>query len=203
MNKCYIITGGELSSLPKNNLNVFTIACDKGYEYALSNGIKCDLVIGDFDSYRGSLPSDKVVKLNPEKDDTDTMSAVRYALERELNDITIFCALGDRLDHTYANLQIGTYIVNNGGSCSIISETCSIYFLRNTKRRFDRLELFSFSVFSVSDRSEGVSIQGAKYPLENATLDNAYPIGVSNEWVSDYIDIEVKNGTIMVMTSRL
>ena len=48
-----------------------------------------------------------------------------------------------------------------------------------------------------------VSIRGAKYPLADARISSAFPIGVSNEWAEDEAVVTVHEGTILIVESRL
>ena len=94
--KCLLLSGGEYAPLPEDLRNDtkydLVIACDRGLSHAEKLGVRPDLVIGDFDSYPGTegevspdgetVQGIPVIRLNPVKDDTDTMSAVRYALEQ-------------------------------------------------------------------------------------------------------------------------
>ena len=60
----------------------FVVCADKGYEFCKNADITPDLIIGDFDSCQIDLPQDvKTIKLNPVKDDTDTLSCIKKALE--------------------------------------------------------------------------------------------------------------------------
>ena len=103
---CAIISGGEYSPMDDIKAAEYIIACDRGYSYAKRSGIVPDLLLGDFDSYTGKLPEGAAVERLPrEKDDTDTMHAVRRALELGFTRISLYCALGGRLDHLLANLQ--------------------------------------------------------------------------------------------------
>ena len=81
---CAILSGGAFSPLAGiEDHTALVIACDKGYAYAKRAGIKPDLFVGDFDSLRGKVDVDvPVLELPCEKDDTDTMAAVRYAVEK-------------------------------------------------------------------------------------------------------------------------
>ena len=79
---CAIISGGEYSPMDDIKAAEYIIACDRGYSYAKRSGIVPDLLLGDFDSYTGKLPEGAAVERLPrEKDDTDTMHAIRRALE--------------------------------------------------------------------------------------------------------------------------
>ena len=74
---CAIISGGEPDDLTGIHEADFIIACDRGYAYAKEAGIRPDLLVGDFDSYRGALDkSVPVLDLPVEKDDTDTMARI-------------------------------------------------------------------------------------------------------------------------------
>ena len=56
-----------------------------------------------------------------------------------------------------------------------------------------------FSLFSMGDTAEGVSIKGAKYPLDNYTITNFYPIGTSNEFIGETVEISVKDGALLLV----
>ena len=78
MGTCYIIGAGEVGILDfVPDKEDMVIACDGGYRHGKKWGIRMDLVVGDFDSL-GYLPDHlHVVRLKPEKDDTDTGYAVK------------------------------------------------------------------------------------------------------------------------------
>ncbi len=199
---CAIISGGEYSpiNIPKD---AFVVACDRGYEYAMREGIKPDLVIGDFDSYDGELPVDvPVMRLKAEKDDTDTMVAVKYAIENGFDEVRLFCALGGRFDHAFANLQSGVYAKAHGLNLKVLSDDTEIYFLSNETVSFPRREGYSLSVFALTDSCSGLTLKGTKYPLESFTLTNTFPLGVSNEWRADAAEITVSDGVLAVVLSR-
>ena len=86
---CAIISGGRFSELNGIEAADFVIACDKGVEYAAHGGVLPDLLVGDFDSYHGALPEGvPVLELPVEKDDTDTMAAIRWAVGEGYSEIT-------------------------------------------------------------------------------------------------------------------
>lgn len=202
-NTCLIISGGDFSpfTVPES---AYVIACDRGYAYSQSCGVRPDLVLGDFDSYSGELdPGIPVQKLPVEKDDTDTVSALRYALSRDFAEITLVCALGGRLDHTLANLQAAVFAAKRGASLRILGADTEILTLRAGTLRIPRREGWSLSVFAAEDRCRGVSISGAKYELHDAELTNDFPLGVSNEWAADEVEISLREGTLLIVLSRI
>jgi len=201
--RCIIITGGEYSPIPRPEAGDFVIACDRGYEYCLRDSIRPDLVIADFDSYGGQIaPGIPVLQLPTEKDDTDTMAALRYASDEGYEEVHLYCALGGRLDHTLANVQALAWCAERGIFAAIESPDTRLFSLRNAMLHLPRREGFSLSVFSLTDHSR-VSIRGAKYELENARITNAFPLGVSNEWTEDEALVAAHEGTLLIVESRL
>ena len=89
------------------------IAADRGLDHLLRLGFVPDLVIGDFDSvseegkrFLASAGEEKIVRLRPEKDETDTESALRLAVSRGAGEVTILGVTGTRLDHVLAGLAL-------------------------------------------------------------------------------------------------
>ena len=202
MGRCLILSGGAFSPLPAGTFS-FCIACDRGYGYAVRCGITPDLVVGDFDSGPPPDTGIPVLRLPTRKDDTDTMAAVRKALELGFRDITIGCALGGRLDHAFANVQTAAYIAAHGGLARLCGEDTEIWAFRDRSLRFPRRDGWSLSVFSLSDVCEGVRIRGTKYEAEAVRLTNTFPLGVSNVWTEPEAEVSVEKGMLMVMQSRL
>lgn len=202
--KCLIVSGGDFAPLPSPDADTFVIACDRGYAYAARCGIVPNLLVSDFDSYTGPVdPAVPLRRLPTEKDDTDTMSAIRAALAQGCTEGLLCCALGGRLDHTLANLQSLLFAEEHGLKLRIQSPDAEVHVLRNGRLRLPRRDGFSLSVFALSERCRGVSIRGAKYPLEEVELTNAFPLGVSNEWREDEAEISVCDGALLIVMSRL
>ncbi len=211
--ECLIISGGAYTPLPflyEEKIkklqgrvdDLFVVACDSGYKNAEKMGIRPDLIIGDFDSAERPETDIPIFQYPTRKDDTDTMLAVRHVLKEGYHDITIICALGGRLDHTYANLQTAAFVAANGGLCRIIDENEEIIVF-NGRIVLPRREGYSLSVFSISDSAAGVSVEGTKYEVRDVTLNNTYPIGTSNVWVKVEATITVEKGILAVIESKL
>ena len=202
--RCLIISGGDFSPLPAPGEDCYVIACDRGYRCALRCGIKPDLLVSDFDSFDGEIDESVAVRRYPvKKDDTDTLLAVRAALELGFREAELYCALGGRLDHTLANLQTAVFAAERGMDLRILSEDTEVRALRGGTLRLPRRVGFSLSVFSALGEARGVSLRGTEYTLENASLSGAYPLGVSNGWAEDEAEISVKEGVLLLVLSLL
>lgn len=207
MRKCLIAGGGIINNLTWLKKAAeecdYIIAADKGYETLKKADVKIDIAIGDFDSL-GYAPEDVVVKkLKAEKDDTDTMTAVRYALGKGAEEILILGGTGGRLDHTVANLQTLSFIAEHGALGKLIDETNEIMGLFPGEYKFQNRAGYSLSTFSMTDEVTGLCERGVKYPLDNAVLTNKFPLGVSNEIVEDFAVISFKSGILFVCLSKL
>ena len=82
------------------------IACaDGGLRHARALGLHPDFMISDCDSMP-ETEGDEVIRLKPEKDDTDTQSCLREVFRRGCTEATLVCATGGRIDHMLANLSL-------------------------------------------------------------------------------------------------
>lgn len=93
----------------------YVIAADAGFEYCTENCIIPDLVLGDFDSLGKAPKHPNVLQLPVEKDDTDTMFALKLGLEKGYRRFYIYGGLGGkRPDHTIANMQALLFLLSHG-----------------------------------------------------------------------------------------
>ena len=51
----------------------------------------------------------------------------------------------------------------------------------------------------MTTESTGVCESGLKYHLDNYTMTNAYPVGVSNEFTGSAAEVSVENGTLLIL----
>ncbi|MBO5859629.1 MAG: thiamine diphosphokinase, partial [Clostridia bacterium] len=200
MSVCYIVGAGDCDSLPiikiKNDL---IIAADGGLNHLNEFGIKPDIVIGDFDSFGAVPDGDNVIRLKPEKDVTDLFAAVEAGLEKGCDRFEIYGATGGRLDHTLANIQLAVSLAEKGISHVVRGVGFSFCAIKNSKLSFPSDKQGYVSVFAHSDNCFGVTINGLKYELDNASLSNSFALGVSNEFVGKESEISVENGTLIII----
>jgi thiamine pyrophosphokinase len=166
-------------------------------------GVTPCIIIGDLDSITGEIPSEtETIKVSAEKNETDTELAVRFAAEKGYGKIFFFGMLGGRLSHTLANLQNIVSFAEKGIAAIIIGENCAIEVIHNAGISYPERMTGFVSVLSHSEISEGVTVKGLKYELDNAVLTNKVPLGVSNEFIGRESFIEVKNGTLIVVSEE-
>lgn len=199
-----IFAGGELDEEKTALPDGCTVICaDSGYKHILVLGILPDIIVGDFDSYTGELPETaEIIRSVPEKDDTDTMLAVKTAIDRGAEQIIIYGALGGRLDHTIANLQTLIYIHRHGCIGRIESKHNTAEIAHNGLNRYDRNEHRYFSVFAASDDVVVKSLRGVKYPLTDYRMTTGFPIGVSNEIIDKEALLELESGIAYIIRSE-
>ncbi len=203
MGICYIVGAGDCEKLDfiKKESDLL-IAADAGYEYIIKNNLQPDIIIGDFDSF-GEIPdAENVVKLNPVKDITDMHAAVEEGIRRGFRKFILYGAMGGRFDHSLANIQLTASLSQKGFSVSIADGERIITAITDSAIRFDSSEKGFISVFSHTDKCEGVCLKGLKYSLDNAELTNNFALGVSNEFIGEESFISVKKGTLIIIYSK-
>lgn len=203
--KALIFSGGEFNGLPEGTRPAdynLTVAADKGYAYAESVGIVPDIFVGDFDSFfeKSRVKSPEIFRLIPEKDMTDTQEAVEIAINRGADSILIVGALGGRIDHALANIQLLKFGLDRNANVEI-ADRCNRVLLLNAPVRIKRQEDCCLSLIPLT-RCEHVFIRGVYYPLSDAVMDLGNSLGISNEFVEEYADINPGNGLLLAMLCK-
>lgn len=202
MGKCIIFCAGEFTALaaPVGEED-YLIAADGGLRHLQSLRLTPHAILGDFDSL-GFTPENATV-FPVEKDDTDTMLAVRKGLSMGYKEFLIYGALdGPRLDHTIANLQTLQFLAENGSVGYLVGNTYIATILQNSALSFPESAAGILSVFCWGKEAKNVSLAGLKYPLQNGVLTNAYPLGVSNHFIGKPAKIEVSCGSLLLLYDR-
>lgn len=180
------------------------VAADSGAERLTAIGIQPHITIGDFDSldptelFRLRAAGVEIVEHPAPQQRTDADVAIELALQRGATSLIVLGALGgDRIDHTLGNLsllthpslrQIPTWAVDGWSALAVlqgdgVSET-----------HFHGHPGDYISVIPLSDRVEGVTIIGAKWPLQAAALERGQAQAVSNELVANRAMIQISKG---------
>ena len=208
--KCILIGAGDLTidELPITS-DDFVIAVDGGYLYCKLLGVVPDLYLGDFDSLEQKEKSEimqiamqmpeKVIELSPIKDDTDMLAALKEGLRRGFKEFRIYAGMGGRLEHTLANIQCLNYLKEQGAVGYLMSSEEMLLLAKEECLSFQgNLEGY-LSIFALGNEAKGVTLENLKYPLLDYTVTNAFPIGVSNEFIGKKASVTVKEGTLLII----
>lgn len=184
MRRCVIIGGAPIGNYPRIRSKLrpddFLIFCDSGLRHLEPLGVQPDLIVGDFDSAQNPHMAVETIELPTVKDDTDTVFAVKTALQRGFTDFLLVGVVGARLDHTLGNVYI-LVMLNHRGCTGAIDDDYSTMSLVSREPVSIPDTCSFFSLLNIDGSAHGVTIQHAKYLLDNAEIPPEYQYGVSNE----------------------
>ena len=202
----FIYVGGDV--FPNNVIrrpkeNDIVLAADSGFLNAERCGVMPTVVVGDFDSVNEKFIPKGVerVTVPAEKDFTDTMLAVEVALEREVSEIVIIGGLSGRLDHTLSNMGVLRMLDSKRIYASAEDGKNRMRYLKNSNTLIARSGYKYLSLIVDGDVAKGVSVEGCKYPLSNATLKSDNQYAISNEIEKNLALVTVKKGALFIIES--
>ena len=197
-----IITGGECKTcgIPKGIADgAYVIAADSGYDTAVKLGITPDLLVGDMDSIREVPDGVELFRVKAEKEDTDTMLAIKIAKEKGGEHITVIGGAGGRADHWLSNIFMLEALADEGLDVVLIDGINEIRAVCNGSIRIPNNGGY-FGILALNDCI--ITSTGCKYPLTEAPLLRAHPYGVSNEVTDSFAEINVKGHAIITVSKR-
>jgi thiamine pyrophosphokinase len=206
MKRCVIFAAGpmEITALLPTQFSEedYIIAADAGIRNAARLSVIPQLVMGDMDSLDQREVPEGAILFPVRKDDTDLMLAVKKGIELGGRDFLIYGALGGRLDHTYASIQTLSYLLDHGCTGTLVDGSQLVTLLENTTWKVPA-GFRHVSIFSYTERCGGITLKGLSYPLEDALLDQNFPLGVSNSMTGEPASISVREGRLLVILSDL
>ncbi|MFQ5794404.1 MAG: thiamine diphosphokinase [Candidatus Bipolaricaulia bacterium] len=185
----------------------FIVGVNGGADFLRQIGVIPQLIVGDLDSIDPETIQSfeahgvEIARYPTEKDQVDTEIAIEQLLQRNLSEVVLFGAIGDRFDHTLANIDLLKLPLERGLPARIVN-------LRNEIRLVDRFTRISgeigdlVSLLPFTDRVVGITLTGFKYPLEESELERGNTLGISNELVRRTATIDVKQGVLLVVRIR-
>lgn len=179
----------------------FFIFCDSGLFHADRLFVIPDLIVGDFDSHERPDTDVETIVLPTVKDDTDTVFAAKEALRRGFTDFLLVGVVGARLDHTLCNVYLLYDLFSRGCGALIVDDSSEMLMVGKTPETVEKRFPF-FSLLNITGAARGVTVTGAKYPLENAEITSGYQYAVSNEVASDLAVITVSDGCLLLIKDR-
>ena len=198
--RCIVVGGAKISNYDFIRKQIcdddFLIFCDSGLDHIKGLKANPDLIVGDFDSHKNPCLDVETIVLPCEKDDTDTLFAVKEAVKRGFNDFLLIGVVGARLDHTIGNASILNYLDSIGKKGHIIDNYSEMEIV-SEKPAFISDRYRFFSLLNITGSAKGVTITEAKYPLNEAEISCEYQYGISNEVLKG------KTATVTVKCGKL
>lgn len=204
MKTCHIFCAAGFDGLLESPAgDDLILAADGGLRHLQALGLEPTGILGDFDSL-GYVPQGPRVERFPvEKDDTDSMLAVKTGLAAGCRRFLLYGAMdGPRLDHTVANLQTLHYLTDHQAFGYLVGQTYLATVLAPGRLRFPAGAEGIISVFCSGADASGIILRGLQYPLENATLSAGFPLGVSNHFQGCPSEISLAQGRLLLLWDR-
>lgn len=209
--KIVIVANGTLSETERLSSRIqqadMVIAADGGAVHLHRMGIVPQIILGDLDSTPKEILSFfkekqvKILKHPVRKDQTDMELCLEYAIDHGCTDLLIMGATSTRLDHTLANIFLLRRLADQGIAATILDAYNDIHIVvsrLNLRGRPGDL----ISVIPVSDRVNGLTLEGLEYPLRDKSLYMGSPMGISNVFTQDQAQISLKSGAVLVIKPK-
>ena len=201
-----ILLGGDLVRTPLLETQIAgsrIIAADAGIGHAEMLGIVPELWVGDFDSVPANLPATLAAvprkTFPPEKDQTDGELAVAEALGRGATSLLLAGAFGGpRADHAFLHLALALRLAERGVEIMLTSGAQEGVPLLPGARSFDYRDGTLFSILGFTDLT-GMSVAGAKWPLDSVEAPFGSSLTISNEVRGD-LRISLGRGRALLLT---
>lgn len=201
--RCVIIGAAKISNYDKIRTFLrpddFYIVCDGGLNHLEPLKIKPNLIVGDFDSHSNPHLSVETIVLPHEKDDTDSVFALKTALKRGFKDFLFLGMLGGRIDHELGNLCMLLKCFEENVKAIMVDDFSELEVV-GQKKVFIPDDFSYFSVLNIWGTAHKITIRNALYNLENAEIPLTYQYGVSNEVLKGKkAEVSAKEGCLLLV----
>ena len=206
MKRCVIVGGADINNYDYIQSRLYAddyiVFCDSGLKHLEALQVKPSLIVGDFDSHDNPHLDVETIVLPCEKDDTDTVFAVKEAIKRGFDDFLLIGVVGARLDHTLGNVSILLYLDSVGKKGIIIDDYSEMEIVSKEPAYIEESYAF-FSLINITGTAKGITIENAKYLLNNAKITCEYQYGVSNEVLSGKTaKVSILDGKLLLIKDR-
>ena len=182
------------------------ISADGGASNALKMGLVPDVVIGDMDSIKFKVKEKinkksaktRYISTSPEKNESDTQLAVDYALSLGIKKLIITGAVGDRIDHTLANIILLSSPGLEDIDARILTDNSDMFVIRkpvtingHPGKIVTLLSLSPYTYFTWT--------RGLKYELREEKLSFSPVRGLSNEFTEKKVHLGIREGILLVI----
>lgn len=215
MKTCAVITGGTMEldfagSFFNHNKFDKLIAVDGGLNAVRQLNLIPDAVVGDFDTASPDLVEEYRQRdgilwdiHTPEKDETDTELALNTAIRMGCDHITLLGATGGRMDHALGNLHLLYPCLQKGIFAEMVDSRNRIYLL-DSGCLFQRECLWGkyISFLPLTEKVEGITLSGFKYPLNKKNIQIGTSLCISNELSGDEGTLSFEQGVLICIESH-
>ena len=204
--RCVIVGGADIQNYAfireKLCADDYVVFCDSGLKHLEHLQVLPSLIVGDFDSHENPHLDVETIVLPCEKDDTDTVYAVKEAINRGFDDFLLIGVVGARLDHTLGNVSILLYLDSLGKKGSIIDDYSEMEIVSDEPGSICDQYSF-FSLLNITGCAKGITITGANYPLDGGEITCEYQYSISNEVLpGKTAQVAVASGKLLLIKVR-
>ena len=175
------------------------LAADGGANALARLGVRPDTVVGDLDSIEADTKSwigEERLFHHPDQDKTDFDKALTFAFENlGIDRLTVLGALGNRLDHTIGNLGILAREARGSNLMLVTEKEWVLATATPADLEANPGETWSFWTF---DPGVQVTLEGVRWPVENAPLTVGDHPSISNEATGTMVRVLPKGGAVIV-----
>ena len=182
------------------------VAADGGLDHARAAGIDPSVLVGDLDSVTAlglawASEHTTVVRHPIDKAATDTELAIEHATTFDPDRILLIAGQSDRLDHAVAALgALGAPALSGVEHLEAWWGPDQLLVLHAPgSMALDLPAGTTFSVLAMHGVANGVTVDGARWPLRDHRLDPLVGLGVSNVVEEPPVTVRVEDGVLTVV----
>lgn len=163
------------------------------------------VVIGDFDSLAGRILAGRggptFLRVD-EQETTDSEKALLYAMDQGCLETVLIGAIGWRLDHTLYNCGLLERYHDRIRICIAAHMADGVRLGPGEAVSWSIAPGTRFSLLPLVGECRGVTVEGARFPLLNATVGPSSVATISNVVAYDPLLISVSAGALLVLVDR-
>lgn len=182
------------------------IAADSGAAIASGAGLDIDLLVGDLDSIEPNLLSAleaagvEIERHPSDKDATDLALALDYVKSVGAHQVTVAGGGGGRLDHLLGNAAVIAE-ASRWTEVTWLTERATVHPVL-ARRVVTMRPGATFSLVAHGGPATDVTVHGARWPLDGATIEASSSLGISNEATQPDVEVAVGSGTVLVVVNE-
>lgn len=203
MKRCVIVGGADINNYEYINSVLreddYLVFCDSGLKHKCKIKVSPSLIVGDFDSHELIDTDVETIVLPCEKDDTDTVYAMKEGVKRGYDNFLLIGAVGARFDHSFVNISILLNLYKLGLKAELIDDYSVMSIVGDVPVEITD-DYSYFSLLNITGKANDVTIKNAKYTLDNAEIKSEYQYATSNEVLKGEVaTVSVKDGVLLLI----